>query len=1164
MVPRVGQRIGPYEILGRLGSGGMGLVFSAWDARLHRDVALKILRDEYSTPEMRARFLQEARAVSGMNHPNICTIFDIGEDQGDPYMVMELLKGRTLRSRILEGPLPFEDLLQVATEIAEALSAAHARGVIHRDIKPANIILVDKPGGRFVTKVLDFGLAKIDLGDGLNAALDYTNNGSTVGTVAYMSPEQARGEPLDARSDLFALGTVCYEMATGEVPFRGATSAMVFVQLLNHPPEAVRQINASVPKEFEKVLDKLLEKDRSQRYQSAAEAVAALEEVRLKAKPSRSFWRGLLGPNPPSGPSTRAEIREESLMDLTPPLPPRNRPGKVEGDVLLRPVRRVVSSDFGARVARTASGSAAAVSSGEEAVAGAGAAEGPKSAVPEMGFAQDADLAVVAGDSSGISENASSPGNGILQFQEPKAPREPPAAAEPPAVVEGAVESDENAEIRPLDLKASANEAAQEMEPGAAAEAANGEGNEEAPAPHVVWSGSSSERRAARAATDPRPSRSPFRVEELRDALEKNVDREPEQGWRPAPGGPLLLATIAALIVIVTGSILGWNLWQHHRVPPPLPPSTLVIAGITNNTGDDQLGSILLGGLELDLKPSRRVSLLGLNAMSSGLRALGVSYSPTGPVPSVGDARRGAQAVGAGMVLFGSAQLAGSSYILSAQVYNVATGAKVVDLTENAGSREQLLGAIDRLGAEIRTGLGESGDSVAQNSVPLSRNGTANLDALAAYAKGESLLDSGQFLDAMHALGAAAQADPHFVEPQLVLAELFRRQRAEVESAKVATAARDNSASTSARTRQLAQGAYDIYASGDLPRAEAELQALAKDYPNDEEVASELSLCLRLEGKFEESLALSQAILSSDPFAQDVASNAEYSLIAMDRTEAALQLESQIQRSGRSHPGLRLLMNLLVPHDDGPQGVELTGAMGRLAPQQYEAMTLDAGGMLDGGLQAWHAVAAQASVNAELLSAAGHTLAQAGLDRALVDECVTAKGLIADAQGYPQGPSTLFDEGLAAALCGDLALAQRNIRQLENDYRENWVVKSYELPDLQAVVLWKQHAPEARKLLEDAHGYDRISLTPYLRGLIAIEQQPKNAIIDFQGLLEHRGATTLANPVLFAMAQYGLARAYEASGDESNSAEAYAKFLKLWGAADPALTMLREARQHAK
>jgi serine/threonine protein kinase len=205
MIPSVGQRVGPYEILGRLGSGGMGLVFSAWDARLQRDVAIKLLREEFLSAEMRDRFLQEARAASGLNHPNICTIFDIGEQDGDPYLVMELLRGETLRSRITAGgPIAPEEIVRIGCDIASALTVAHARGIIHRDVKPANIFLVAMPGAPTQTKVLDFGLAKIDVGDPSSARFELTGTGATVGTVSYMSPEQARGDTLDQRTDLFS------------------------------------------------------------------------------------------------------------------------------------------------------------------------------------------------------------------------------------------------------------------------------------------------------------------------------------------------------------------------------------------------------------------------------------------------------------------------------------------------------------------------------------------------------------------------------------------------------------------------------------------------------------------------------------------------------------------------------------------------------------------------------------------------------------------------------------------------------------------------------------------------------------------------------------------------------------------------------------------------
>src|SRR3984885_13861315 len=291
MIPEAGQRFGPYEILGRLGSGGMGLVFRAWDQRLHRNVAIKLLHDNYRMPGMRERFLQEARAASGLNHPNICTIFDIGEQDGDPYLVMELLEGETLKDRIARGALKAEEIVRYGGEISDALAVAHAKGIVHRDIKPANIFLVAMPDGRSQAKVLDFGLAKINLdvrGGWESRALDLTMEGATVGPLGEMSPEQARGEPLDARSDLFSLGIVLYEMATRQVPFRGATSALLFVQLFSHNPEPVRNWNESIPREVEKIILKLLAKDCKKRFQTAEELREAL--VKINGKLARGSW----------------------------------------------------------------------------------------------------------------------------------------------------------------------------------------------------------------------------------------------------------------------------------------------------------------------------------------------------------------------------------------------------------------------------------------------------------------------------------------------------------------------------------------------------------------------------------------------------------------------------------------------------------------------------------------------------------------------------------------------------------------------------------------------------------------------------------------------------------------------------------------------------------
>ncbi len=285
MVPEVGQRFGPYEILGKLGGGGMGLVFRAWDERLHREVAIKVLHDDYTMPGMRERFLQEARAASALNHPNLCTVFDIGEQDCNPYLVMELLAGETLKDRIARAALSVEEIVRYSAEITNALAVAHARGIVHRDIKPANIFLVPMPNGKSQAKVLDFGLAKIALekrGGWESRTLDMSIAGSTVGTLAYMSPEQARGESLDMRTDLFSLGVVMYEMATRQAPFKGTTSGMMMAELLRSTPEPVTTWNDSIPRDLEKVILKLLAKDRKSRFQTAKELHNALEKVEDK------------------------------------------------------------------------------------------------------------------------------------------------------------------------------------------------------------------------------------------------------------------------------------------------------------------------------------------------------------------------------------------------------------------------------------------------------------------------------------------------------------------------------------------------------------------------------------------------------------------------------------------------------------------------------------------------------------------------------------------------------------------------------------------------------------------------------------------------------------------------------------------------------------------
>ncbi|GAC1359651.1 MAG: hypothetical protein NVSMB3_07240 [Acidobacteriaceae bacterium] len=1116
MVPEARQRFGPYEILGKLGGGGMGVVFRAWDERLHREVAIKLLHDEYTTPGMRERFLLEARAASALNHPNICTIFDIGEQDGEPYLVMEVLEGVTLKEKIAQGAVPIADLVRITEEVADALAAAHAKGIVHRDIKPANIFLVRKSGGEPQAKVLDFGLAKINQATRAGMAsrsIEITTAGSTVGTLAYMSPEQARGEPLDARSDLFSLGVVMYEMATRRVPFRGSTSAMVYLQLLSQAPEPIRQWNETIPRELERMILRLLSKDRAERVQSANDLHGALRKLSGKGdggwlkKVPRATVPLVQAPDPVAR-ENRVRRKESSgaqpVFDYGAEEVSEDSDPELRGD-MIRP-KRLPMRESGPR---------------ESAFRSDRGSRPPGTDPGELAG---------EGKDSGEMEAA-----GLREVAEPGPVVEAPAAAE---ALRPTPAAEEMAPMRPAageagSAPATGNQADHKKE--ATVQAA------------VAPAGKATEGSTTAAEVD-------------------TVEHEELLGEAPAPqpmrrGRQAAVAAGALLVTIAVGSALWVRSGGFGRVVLA-PKDTVVLTSIQNKTGDATLDGAVMEGLEIQLAQSP-LRWRGQEAYRAGVRQV-ESQDHVGA--SAVSPRAAARHMGARAYVYGELSLDGTSYTINLEVLEATSNDKLASLSQSAGSKEEIAVAVDRLATDLRRRLGEDSASVAQHDTRLEQQATGDMKALSLFAEAEDARQSGAVAPAIDLYEKALHESPNFALAGVELAWTFAGQGAELAAADAARRARQSAGQAGERVRLLAETAAEALDTGEYVAAGASARRLLSTYPWDVTGMVDLARVMRLQGHMTESLLSAEQAYRQEPANGSAYSEAGRALIGLDRFDDALRLAGLAKEAGVSEVAWERAARYL----SGKKGSRIPvgrAAVADLAEMADEALALDSSGALAEGGEAWHAAARAAQGGPSLASAGAEMLARGALDRALLGRCSQAVAFAKEATALPYGRGADFEAGLAEALCGSAEDAEAAMERLQRGSAlHSWAAEFY-VPMLRGGMALAAKDPlRAQEAFSGVQQMrDEPPLAAYLLGLAhTAAHHEELALADFRSIDTHRGFAFATGTAVYPMAEIALGRAAVAAKDEAAAEAAYRRFLAVWTGAERGDPLLVEASRKAR
>ncbi len=869
-----------------------------------------------------------------------------------------------------------------------------------------------------------------------------------MGTLSYMSPEQARGTAVDARTDLFSLGVVMYEMATRQVPFQGATSALVFVQLLGHEPEPVHYWNDAIPKELDKLILKLLAKEPTGRYQTATDLYRAMEKAVGK---SSGGW----------------------LKKAAPPVP------LVRAEDPVARLRRVVPQPPGHD-------------------------ETPHPKDPETSASSDAANQVLRPFRGEVREDS------VLRTPFP------------------------------------------EQAPGTK----NGSD------PQIKRQTNDSTTKDTTSEIDTLPARSRSELNELSSGMRRiaaessaKIDTE-EEVVEASMGGGWRSGRIAAIVGVVALIVAGLLWLRNGSFQPALltPSEALQLTLIQNRTGDKGLDGAVMQGLELELLQSRYLKVRGVESYRAGLHQIAAEgESANSPVA----ARRVAQTVGAKAYLYGEIKEADGRYTISVDVLNAASNDKLVSMTETAAGKDQLTTAINRLAKSVRSNMGESRRTIEENDLPLAQEGSSSIDALYAYALGQSAAQDGNPVEAISEFRQAVQIDPNFVAALVRLEWLYREQKAERAAADAATLAVPAASKSGERWKLLAGYGAEMNATGNYGHAAELIKQLLELYPRDAEGMTGLARTLRLQGHPAEALQIAQQAFAEDARSAEAYAEAELSMIALDHYDWVLETENQAERLGVQPSGNLLAAAYLAGRQDVLEkqitALHNGGKKTNFGKTMDYGLSLDNGGQLSAGTAVWKAAAAAAAGIAGMNSTQSAMLSQAALDRALAGACSQAMPFVDEAKGLQGGAEATFNEGMAAAICGDQATTNKALAALQQNYPQSDAVKGYYVPDLKAALaLHSKDARGALAALEGTTQFDQVSLTPYVRAQAHMAAgTATQAIVDFQTTVDHRGYAFLSGSNVYPMAELGLSHGYAAMGDKLNSNLAYQRFKALWKEAEP-------------